>query len=572
MQRGALPGWASDFADCVAVLGQAIFNLRTQLDARIQKADQARSRAAVRAVTAAAHKLRDEHAALRHVTIDSIRGAHGAIDALVRNAASDLARRRAATGRWRKLALGALLSVCRQRSIAINDLNRFDTVVAPPPDGTGRATNLDVVAELICAAAQRRVGSCLDVSLFIQVPGNTTMFLPPRLYRLLPPSGHHSTVEALAVDSVVLGAPAYEVPLDSLAGYAVEDGQTIHVPRRAWEHPNYEAEADRSPHCPAPRALLYVPVPSRGVDQEGFAAVLRLGRGFADRPVVGRTAFSRSDIEAVQAAAPAFALALRGCFGAAAEERSKLLDAVLSTVGTRALTPCLGADVSMDGVMAALRSVIANCTTDACALLHASTARLWLHAAASSALYTLSDDAVDLEVPAQVSLALDSPTSITLLGKGSEAYAATAESGEAKQIDAVDADTLSHVTIWLDPTSEHVRPRSVLAAAAIAVHAAATGDGMTINVPNSHTHYLTRPPVQGADAVPLLAAPVFSATSGGLLAVLEVVGKCDSGSEPGTSSAFSGNDAAALEARLRVAALELEHYMLKAASPAAMRS
>lgn len=445
------------------------------------------------------------------------------------------------------------------------------------------------MSEQVCAAARALAGGCLDVALYVLLPDDELAgekaaapsalgggppphrgaAEPRRLYRITPPAGRRSSAEARLIDGVVLDAGAHEVPLASLAGDCACKGRVVHVHRDAPSHPRYDADADRTAHLPPPGALLYVPIPTHGLPLEGFGACVRLALPArsspsasasllaADVPVaLAQRRFARAQVDAVVSGAPVLALALRGCFGAAAEARRLRLAALLSGVGTDSLRARPAAGDPLKAAMSALKDTLRACASDVADRLGASACLFWLLSADTGALYTLADDAADLEAPAQISLALESPTELSLLGEGAEEYALEPyDRASAAQADA--SDGLVQVTIALDPTSGGVRPRSTLTAAAVAVHAAATGDGEPVNIADSRTHFLTRPAADGAPSVGLLAVPFFSPTSAKMLGVLEVRGKAG-------APCFSSDDVVLLQARLRLAALEVDHHMMKA--------
>jgi GAF domain-containing protein len=120
--------------------------------------------------------------------------------------------------------------------------------------------------------------------------------------------------------------------------------------------------------------------------------------------------------------------------------------------------------------------------------------------------------------------------------------------------DEEDKIVLERVILELD---NNIEPRSALMAGAIAVHAAATGDGAPVNISDSRAHFLTRPPLRGEPSVAMLAVPFYSSTSAELLGVLELHGTRG-------GSCFTANVVALLQAHLRLAALEIEHHMLRA--------
>jgi GAF domain-containing protein len=649
-----LLAWATEFGRCVRVLGHTLLSLRAQVDRELTHRDWEGTRRAVSSVTARARLVRAELGEVRRETLTTIDATQAALAQTICQAASELARRCEGVERRNRLELDALLSAHRTRTTLLREFGQLDALLAPAADGTRRTATLVEVAERICHASRVLVGGCLDVSLYIQLGGvsegeaavranpdalggasarrrtTTTTRPQPRLYRILPPRGLRSAAEDLLADSLVLDAPAFEIARESLAGMAVSRGQLVHVARDVGELPHYHPVADRTAHLPPPSVLLYVPIPTGGLAVAGFNATLRLAMPTerstkaVDRvtnPTLmppARRDFTSTQIEALQAGAHAFGLALRGCFAVAEDElrarRVSLLDNVVDSTILAPTAPLAGAANVLASAMAALHATVRR-TTEAARAAHGATrATLWLNAAETGALYTLAEDAKDLSAPAKISLSIESPTQLTLMGEGVKAYEGngaagatgalppkmgkardtphlgdgrdtphlgkardtphlgdgrdTPHLGKARDMphlgdgrdvlegdgDEEDKIVLERVILELD---NNIEPRSALMAGAIAVHAAATGDGAPVNISDSRAHFLTRPPLRGEPSVAILAVPFYSSTSAELLGVLELHGTRG-------GSCFTANDVALLQAHLRLAALEIEHHMLRA--------
>jgi GAF domain-containing protein len=632
-----LLAWATEFGRCVRVLGHTLLSLRAQVDRELTHRDWEGTRRAVSSVTARARLVRAELGEVRRETLATIDATQAALVQTISQAASALTRRCAGVEGRNRLEFDALLSAHRTRTTHLREISQLDALLAPSADGTWRTATLVEVAERICRAARVLVGGCFDVSLYIQLGGEsegaavranpdarggasarrrttTTTRPQPRLYRILPPRGLRSAAEDLSADSLVLDAPAFEIARESLAGMAVSRGQLVHVARDVSELPHYHPVADRTAHLPPPSALLYVPIHTGGLAVAGFNATLRLAmptersNKAVDRvtnptrmPPAQRD-FTSTQIEALQAGAHAFGLALRGCFAVAEDElrarRVSLLHQVVDSKILAPTAPPAGAANVLPSAMAALHAAVRR-TTEAARAAHGATrATLWLNAAETGALYTLAEDAEDLSAPAKISLSIESPTQLTLMGEGVKAYEGNGAAGAtgvalARDLkldlevvegalppklgkvrdmprdmthlgngrdvlegdgDEEDKIVFERVILELD---YNIEPRSALMAGAIAVHAAATGDGAPVNISDSRAHFLTRPPLRGEPSVAMLAVPFYSSTSAELLGVLELHGTRG-------GSCFTANDVALLQAHLRLAALEIEHHMLRA--------